>query len=242
MEAGSGTEGETKQNAEGTRVDAYQRIRDDIIGGRLRPDEKLKIRDLRERYQAGASPLREALSSLSADGLVTRTENRGFRVASADIEAYEDLVQARCWFESIALRESIERGTSQWEHAVLIAGYDLEKLLPSLRDDRFVPNAEFETQHKRYHMALIGACHNKTALRICSQLFDLTKRYRYLANVRTYVNEGFTRGVEHKEISEAVLARDADRAVDLLCAHYRRTFKILTDDVAATASSPKDGD
>src|SRR5262245_55520412 len=92
----------------------YQRIRDDIITGLLRPDEKLKIRDLRVRYQTGSSPLREALSTLTADGLVTRTENRGFRVARADVDAYEDLVQARCWIEGIALRESIAQGTTKW--------------------------------------------------------------------------------------------------------------------------------
>jgi GntR family carbon starvation induced transcriptional regulator len=220
-------EEEGPRDPDGPRVAAYQRIRDDIIAGLLRPDEKLKIRDLRQKYQAGSSPLREALSTLSADGLVTRTENRGFRVARADIAAYEDLVQARCWIESIALRESIARGTSRWEHEVVIAGYDLEKLLPSLRDDKFVPNAAFETQHKRYHMALIGACGNNVILQTCSQLFDHTTRYRHLADVKTYVSRGFTRGVEHKEISEAVLAREADRAVELICAHYRRTFEIL---------------
>ena len=48
----------------------YQNIRDDIINGKLLPDEKLKIRDLRLRYNAGSSPLREALS---AQGIGTAT-------------------------------------------------------------------------------------------------------------------------------------------------------------------------
>jgi len=92
----------------------YQNIRNDIITGKLLPDEKLKIRDLRLRYNTGSSPLREALSKLTADGFVTRTENRGFRVAQADVGGYADLLNARCWIESVALRESIGNGDSKW--------------------------------------------------------------------------------------------------------------------------------
>ncbi len=205
----------------------YNRIRDDIIAGLLRPDEKLKIRDLRLRYETGSSPLREALSKLTVDGLVTRTENRGFRVASADVDAYEDLVQARCWIESIALRELIAHGTSKWEYGVVIASYDLEKSAHSLSADRFVPNPNFEAHHKRYHMALIGGCNNRVIEHMCSQLHDHASRYRHLSNVRIYMTGDYQRGAEHKEISEAALARNADRAVELLCAHYRRTFELL---------------
>jgi DNA-binding GntR family transcriptional regulator len=217
----------------------YQRIRDDIIAGNLRPDEKLKIRDLRLRYQTGSSPLREALSKLTADGLVTRTENRGFRVARADIDTYADLVQARCWIESIALRESIAVGTTKWEYGVLIAGYDLDKAVHSLSDDRYIPNPEFERLHKRYHMALISGCNSRVIVDICSQLYDHATRYRLLADVKMFKNNGYTRGVEHQEITSAVLVRDTDRAVELLCAHYRRTASLLrSSDGAAPEPAP----
>lgn len=213
--------------AAGMPAPPYQRIRDDIIAGRLPPDGKLKIRELRVRYSSGSSPLREALSQLTADGLVTRTENRGFRVARADLDAYEDLVQARCWIEGVALRDSIARGTSKWEYGVVIAGYALEKAVHSFRSDRFDPNPEFETLHKRYHMALIAGCENRVIEDVCSQLYDHATRYRQLSNIATYMKGAYPRGSEHKQISEAVLARDADRAVALLCAHYQRTAALL---------------
>ena len=37
----------------------YARLREDILSGRLEPGRKLKIEDLREEYEVGASPLRE---------------------------------------------------------------------------------------------------------------------------------------------------------------------------------------
>jgi DNA-binding GntR family transcriptional regulator len=217
----------------------YQNIRDDIISGNLLPDEKLKIRDLRLRYSTGSSPLREALSKLTADGFVTRTENRGFRVARADINGYSDLLNARCWIESVALRESIMSGGSNWEYGVLIAGYDLDKGFQLLGQDRRTPNAELERLHKRYHMALISGCNNKVVQDICSQLYDHATRYRLLSDARLNRNAHVSRAVEHQEITGAVLARDADRSVELLCAHYRRTAELLGSDGASFDGAKK---
>lgn len=209
----------------------YQCIRDDIISGKLLPDEKLKIRDLRLRYNTGSSPLREALSKLTADGFVTRAENCGFRVARADIDGYSDLLNARCWIESAALRESIAKGGSNWEYGVLIAGYDLDKGFQLFNDDRDIPNPELERLHKRYHMLLISGCSNKVVRDICSQLYDHATRYRLLADARLKKSSQKTsqnaRAGEHREITSAVLGRDADRSVELLCAHYHRTAELL---------------
>ena len=66
----------------------YKTIRDDIIDGKLLPDEKLKIRDLRLRYNTGSSPLREALSKLTADGFVTRGESESRRQTSRAIRIF----------------------------------------------------------------------------------------------------------------------------------------------------------
>jgi GntR family transcriptional regulator, carbon starvation induced regulator len=208
----------------------YQTIRDDIINGQLLPDEKLKIRDLRLRYNTGSSPLREALSKLTADGFVTRTENRGFRVAHADVTGYSDLLDARCWIESVALREAIANGDSNWEYGVLIAGYDLDKRYQLLDPDEGIPDPEFERLHKRYHMALISGSNNKVVQDICSQLYDHATRYRLLSHVRLDKSAHDARAAEHREITAAALAREGDRSVELLCGHYRRTATLLGSD------------
>jgi DNA-binding GntR family transcriptional regulator len=213
----------------------YQTIRDDIINGKLLPDEKLKIRDLRLRYRTGSSPLREALSKLTADGFVTRTENRGFRVAHADVTGYSDLLNARCWIETVALREAIASGDSNWEYGVLIAGYDLDKRYQLLDQDQGIPDPEFERLHKRYHMGLISGCNNKVIQDICSQLYDHATRYRLLSHVRLDKGAHDARAAEHREITSAVLAREVERSVELLSAHYRRTASLLSSDGALGA-------
>ena len=85
---------------------AYERLRRDIRIGRLAPGEKLRIDALRAIYEIGASPLREALNRLSAEGLVVQEDQRGFRVPPVSIEDLLELTRTRCWLNEIALRES----------------------------------------------------------------------------------------------------------------------------------------
>jgi DNA-binding GntR family transcriptional regulator len=214
---------------------AYQRIRGEILGGALKPEEKLKINELRARYGTGASPLREALSQLTADGLVTRVDKRGFRVARADIGDLDELVQARCWIEGEALRESIRLGTSEWEHGVVIAIYELARAPRSLGSgDEFRPNPEWERLHKRFHMALVAGCGNRIVIVLCDQFYDRAVRYRSLSIARSFARRDVV--TEHRELADAVLDRNADKAVPLIYAHYQRTVTLLTDDANASRS------
>ena len=54
----------------------YDRARSDILTGVLEPGQKLKIDELRQAYGSGSSPIREALSLLTSDGLVERVDQR----------------------------------------------------------------------------------------------------------------------------------------------------------------------
>jgi len=203
----------------------YERLRDDIVQGRFAPGSKLKIEELRARYGGGASPIREALSLLAADGLVERLEQRGFRVAEASMREFEELLAIRCWAEERAIRLSIEQGSDDWEEGVVLARYRLAQTARVPLEVSHSANTEWERNHKRFHMSLISACGSTTLLRLCSQLYDENCRYRYIARLSDHERQDVHR--EHEEIAEAVLARDADRAVKLIIAHYTRTGDLL---------------
>ena len=66
-------------------------MRSDILELRLAPGSKLPFKSLRERYDAGFSPLRELLSRLAEEGLVIGEDQRGFRVAPLTVEDFIDL-------------------------------------------------------------------------------------------------------------------------------------------------------
>ena len=80
---------------------AYQCLREDIVHGRFQPGEKLRIEHLKRLYDVGATPLREALYSLSSDGFVQVQGQRGFRVADMSLEELRDITDLRVVLEGI---------------------------------------------------------------------------------------------------------------------------------------------
>ena len=73
----------------------YERLRNDIIAGRLEPTAKLRIEELRETYETSASPLREALNRLAGEGFVTAEGQRGFYVAPISLKELDDITRLR---------------------------------------------------------------------------------------------------------------------------------------------------
>ena len=203
----------------------YDRLQSDILTGTLKPGVKLRLKDLIERYDAGNSPLREALNRLSAAGMVVREENRGFKVPPVNAEELIELTRTRCWLEEIALRESIKHGDSSWEERIVLAFHWLAR---SDRTNEGAVNTlspDWETHHQEFHMALISACRSKILLEFCSELAQRSFRYRSLAEVVQYRDRHELD--EHRALQDAVIARNADAAVDLLKQHYEVTSTIL---------------
>jgi DNA-binding GntR family transcriptional regulator len=80
--------------------------------------------------------------------------------------------------------------------------------------------------HRNYHRALVSACDSPWLMRLRDQLYAQSERYRILG---TQISLSNTRNVEreHQEITDAVLARDADRATGLMATHFELTTNIL---------------
>jgi DNA-binding GntR family transcriptional regulator len=203
----------------------HRRLREDILAGRLPPGLKLKLRDLAGHYGAGASPMREALSKLVAEGLAERLEHRGFRVAEAQPAQLAGLIRSRVLAEGAALREAIQRGDARWEEAVLLAEHRLNRLARSLDPSRFLANPEWEACHQQFHQALLSACDAPALLAFCERLREEAGRYRALANTMAYPDRDVA--VEHGEIARAAIGRDADGACRLLAQHYERTAQFV---------------
>ena len=105
----------------------YHRLRQDILWGRFIPGSPLRSDDLRERYDVGISPLREALTRLASERLVTTVGQRGFRVAPLTAYDVEDTMATRLVIEGEALARSMERGDIAWETSVVAAFHALSR-------------------------------------------------------------------------------------------------------------------
>ena len=211
---------------------AYMQMKRDIITGRLQPGRKLKIEELRKEYDAGTSPIREALSLLTSDHFVERLDQRGFRVAPVSDKEFKELLKTRCWLEERALRESIARGSSKWEEKVVLANYRLSRIPRSQSDNHFIANDKWEDAHKAFHMALISECGSSLLLKFCDQLYEQNIRYRQLSGAKAYPKRNIAE--EHNAICDAVLSRDGDLATHLLLDHYNNTSRFVEKELTIT--------
>ncbi|WP_114285762.1 GntR family transcriptional regulator [Candidatus Halocynthiibacter alkanivorans] len=205
---------------------AYLEIRRMIVVGDLQPGKKLKIDGLRTLLEIGASPIREALSLLTSDQLVERIDQRGFRTAAVSRENFNDILSLRCTLEEMALRQSIANASEAWEDELVLSHH---RMLRETRDHI----EGFEARHKAFHMALLSASSSPLLLKLCSQLYDLNIRYRYLAGKSlNYTKRDVSS--EHDNILRAALERNADQAAELLLSHYRKTGAFLTGLIATS--------
>jgi DNA-binding GntR family transcriptional regulator len=217
----------------------YERLRGDILRGELVPGHKLRIEFVSQRYEAGNSPVREALNRLSSDGLVQRRDQRGFYVAAASAEDLVELTRTRCWLEETGLRESMRVFAPEWEEGVLVALHRLARVPRSTSPTEYHENPEWERLHRAFHRSLIAGCGSRWLLAFCDQLADQAYRYRQLAIQRIYPKR--KEKDEHEAIAQAVFNRDADTAVALLTEHYKLTANIIlkTGDVPMRDASGK---
>ncbi len=77
---------------------------------------------------AGVGPLREALSQLVAERLVTVVNQKGYRVAPMSEQELLDIFDARANMEAMLVRLAIERGGDEWEAELLARTHLLNKL------------------------------------------------------------------------------------------------------------------
>ena len=223
-----GPESTAENSGISTRASSvYDRLQHDILTGQLQPGLKLRLKDLIEKYQTGNSPLREALSRLSAKGMVVREENRGFRVSPAHTAELTELTRTRCWLEEIALRESIANGDTEWEERIVLAFHWLARAARQEDAGSRHTSLEWEAHHQDFHLALISACNSNILMDFCAELAKRSFRYRNLAEVVEYRDRHELE--EHRELQDAVLNRDAEKSVELLKHHYTVTSEILLE-------------
>ena len=86
-------------NAAVTRSTLRQQIadalRDEVLAGRLQPGQEFTVKEIAEQYGVSATPVREALVDLSAQGLLDAVQHRGFEVHAYSLDDYRGMIEAR---------------------------------------------------------------------------------------------------------------------------------------------------
>ncbi|MGM7671617.1 GntR family transcriptional regulator [Microbacterium sp. A93] len=219
------------QSAETRHQWLYLQLRRNLLRGDFQPSHRFKLSALCSEYEASASVVREALTRLAEQGLVVLEPNKGFSIPSLMDAEINDLAFVRSEIEGLAVRRSIELGDIDWEVGVVAAHYQLS-ITPSatIEEDPEV-NERWSQAHRMFHEACAAACSSPRLLAFRGQLYDQSEIIRQMAKLNT----GDKRNVaaEHKAIADAVIARDADTAVQLLSNHIDATRRACVDSLGS---------
>jgi DNA-binding GntR family transcriptional regulator len=197
------------------REQAGQVIRAGIIAGELEPGEIYSATVLADRLGVSPTPVREAMLDLANAGLVEAVRNRGFRVLTPDESDLDEIGELRLMVEVPASRLVAERATDD----DLVALETVVGELESTAEEADLSG--FLLADRAFHMGLLELTGNGRLVRLVDQLRDQTRLIglKSLAESRRLTDSA----AEHRAILDALKARDADRAEELMRVHIQHT-------------------
>lgn len=225
---------------------AYQMLRQAILEAELAPGMALRPSALREVYGIGWTPLREALSRLEAERLVTMQRNHGFAVAPVSLLELEDLTRARHALELALLGESVRQGDGAWEERLVVAHYRLKSSALVPGDWSQAAVRRWLDCHQAFHLSLLSGWAAPWLTHLYRQVMDQERRHHCVLMfdaLRQHETRDDARASgadtpaatamsalsaamdlhHHTALMEAALARDAEAASRLMVEHV--TFK-----------------
>jgi DNA-binding GntR family transcriptional regulator len=199
----------SKSGKRGRGSDVFVALRKMAISYQMKPGERLNELDLAEQFGVSRTPIREALTRLASEGLLIES-SRGYVRKPLEIQEMADLYEARMAVERECLRLAFERASPD----------ELQEISDYLKSSMDVPaSASTETLvelDEGFHLRIAAMAKNTELKRM---LISLNERLRF---VRWIDMENVGRDStqqEHLKIVEALVARDVDRAQDILNSH-----------------------
>jgi DNA-binding GntR family transcriptional regulator len=202
----------------------YAMIREEIIGGRLKANERLVVADLAQRYSTSGNPVREALQILRGEGFVVMAPNRGARVRPIDQDFVRDTYEIGVLLEPALTRWFVGMATERD-----IA--ELERLQGLIEDNNFadpVLHSELDTafhtvMYERHYNRYIAEYwwKHREVLRAVSRRFNFT-----LARRAQVIRE-------HRELIACVVAQEPDRAAEIIARHVEGSGRHILEQMRA---------
>ncbi|WP_169747800.1 GntR family transcriptional regulator [Pseudonocardia acaciae] len=181
-------------------------VLEDIIQARIKPGTMLQLTDLSNLYGVSRTPVREAMTLLERQGLVTAIAYKGYLVKGIEPGDVHDVYLLRKVIESAATEIAATKIT--------------DERLAELRDARPSEVATMNLDHDEYshdfHGTIVAASGSKRLLAVFEDIYNDVRRIQYagIGNPRPDLIYQ-----EHLAIVEALTDRDGPRARRLMEQH-----------------------
>lgn len=203
----------------------YQQMRDMILNGELVSGEKLVQEDLSARLGVSRTPLRSAIAKLSRENFVVMTSRSEAYVAEFGPEQIIDLFEIRAVLEGLICRLLAPK--IETKHILYLRSLMLS-VAEHATDDA---NEAYRDADIEFHTYLT----NLTQVSNIAQLLDSVHSIMRMSLSQGILRTPAETHPEHLSIIDALEARDADLAEQLMISHIRKTIALLREKLAAEA-------
>jgi DNA-binding GntR family transcriptional regulator len=194
---------------------AYEQIRGEIITCVLAPGMQINQGEISEKLQLGITPVREALTRLSHEGLVTSLPRYGYLVCPITIGDLDDLFEYRIILETASVRLAIQKATDdQLKQVAAMADFTYH--YKELED-----HSEFLRRNADFHCAIASLSGNRRIIEALSLVLDELTRFFHLGlNLRDSAEEMRS---EHLALVKELLNRNEVEAEKVGTAQIERS-------------------
>ena len=208
----------------------YKVIREDIISGRLKANERLVVTDLAKRHGTSATPVREVLQLLRGEGFVIFARNRGARVRPIDQDFIRDIYEIGVLIEPVLTRWFVGMATE-----ADIA--ELERVQEQIEANNFADPIKHSDLDTRFHTLMYQRHYNRHAAELWWKhrevLRSVSRRFNFTLSRRAQIIR------EHRELIALIKAGEAGKAADLVARHVEGSGRHILEQMrAASAARP----
>jgi len=189
-------------------------LREAILHGHYQPGERIIQEQLSAKYGGSRIPVREALRTLEAEGLVRLVANTGAWVASLTSAECFEVYQTRERLEPLLLRQNAEALTQE-----------LVKNLDELahRMETATEVEDFLELDRQFHLSMYQGVPTYVLGELVERLWNTTQPYRRAYTLLIGPDNRQIVHSEHHLMVTALRDGDLDLAEGVLAMHIRRT-------------------
>ena len=215
-----------KQKSKTSLVEvARQAIEDQLLTGRLSPDQHLVEAELADKFGISRTPLREALRQLETKGLIKKRHAMGYVVVYHSLEDIRNNFEVRLPLEKTAIRLACENATQENidRASTILFKYDEELAHPQKQTNGLVRRLNTETDwNSLFHKEMYHAAGNELLTRYIMNLRDLDRLKRMTLDLKLADFQKFQ--TQHHKILNAVKQRDKVKAEKEVQGHIKTLF------------------
>ena len=183
---------------------AADAIREMIVDGRLSDGARINEVHLARALDISRTPLREGLTRLVAEGVVTTEPRRGFFVAPLTLSDFQQLYEIRPVLDPEALRLAGIPASAEIDRLERINAAMIAAKKPATAIDL----------DDRWHRELLAGCPNRVLLEMIDQIIGRTRCYEHALFRET--DHVWNAGDEHQQIMDALRDGNLGGACDRL--------------------------